>query len=242
MGEDHIQNFRATWKSHKMPTIPSRSLPPHTHTSADSGWRETSHTYKPHTDVSHSRAGRKPPPRDAWKQHRRQQVRAGRVRGCEGRSPEGRAAYQVVHDAHAVRVYGEGLLVQLLGLFKAALHLSQPASHVEHRVRGGEEARSLLDAEARLLELSLLHEQISCDNRGAGCEWGKSQAEAPALRPDPGRRPSQHRVALPGRVTVGTVSHRAGYVTQTALVNATETLGEVLSLPHVRNRNSSGME
>lgn len=41
-------------------------------------------------------------------------------------------AYQAVHDAHTVRVYGEGLLVQLLGLFKAALHLSQPASHVEH--------------------------------------------------------------------------------------------------------------
>lgn len=95
-------------------------------------------------------------------------------------------AYQVVHDAYAIRVYGECLLVELLGLFKAALHFSQPASHVEHGVRGGEEARSLLDAEACFLELSLLHEQLSCDNRRARCEWGESQAEAPALGPEPG--------------------------------------------------------
>jgi hypothetical protein len=39
---------------------------------------------------------------------------------------------------------------------------------------------------------------------------------------------------------VGTVSHRAGYFTQTALVNATETLKKVLLLSHVRNRNSRG--
>lgn len=88
--------------------------------------------------------------------------------------------HQAVHDAHTVRVHCERLLVQLLCLFQAALHLSQPASHVEHRVRGGEEASSLLDAETCFLEVFLLHEQLSCENRSRGtCEWGVSQGERP---------------------------------------------------------------
>ena len=73
-----------------------------------------------------------------------------------------------MHDAHAVGVHRERLLVQLLGLLQTALHLGQPAPHVEHRMRGGKEARCLLDAEACFLEVLLLHEQLGCETRRAG--------------------------------------------------------------------------
>lgn len=60
------------------------------------------------------------------------------LRGREG-GPEAFGAgvgltHQAMHDAHAVGVHCERLLVQLLGLLQAALHLGQPAPHVEYRV------------------------------------------------------------------------------------------------------------
>lgn len=38
--------------------------------------------------------------------------------------------HQAVHDAHAIWVHRERLLVQLLGFLQAALHLGQPAPHI----------------------------------------------------------------------------------------------------------------
>lgn len=79
----------------------------------DSDGRETAHTYKTHTDVSHGRAGRKPPPRVGCCS----KVLAGRVRGMGREVMGGRVTHQAVHDAHTIWVHGERLLVQLLGLF-----------------------------------------------------------------------------------------------------------------------------
>lgn len=141
------------------------------------GGKRLTPTYKTHTDVSQQSCQESTSERSSishsWQ---------GGGGGLEGRLREGRAAYQAVHDANTIRVHGECFLVQLLGLFKAALHLSQPASHVEHRVRGGEEASSLLDAETCFLELSLLHEQLSCGKRGVKCEQGDTMGSGPSPR------------------------------------------------------------
>lgn len=91
--------------------------------------------------------------------------------------------HQAMHDAHAVGVHCERLLVQLLGLLQAALHLGQPAPHVEYRVRRGEEARGLLDAEACFLEVLLLHEQLGCETRRAGEAVGEVRGSGPLPHP-----------------------------------------------------------